>query len=171
MSPIRVWRIGCHRVDVVDGIFGKPAIGAEAVGAVALFRKAVIEAGGIHALAATLAASASSVHFDRDAVTDLKLVDGWAELDDRAHIFVARREILVEGKLAFERGRQAVLDDLDVGGANRDGVDADEHFRGLGFWYWFFNEGQFLGAAEHPCLHGLWNRVFIGPLSRGRRAC
>ena len=61
-----------HRVDVVDGVFGEPAIGAEAVGAVALLAVAVIEARGVHAFAAALAAAAAGMHLDRDAVADLR---------------------------------------------------------------------------------------------------
>src|SRR6185312_15988786 len=38
-----------HRIDVVDRVFGEPAIGAETVGAVPLLAPAVIEARGVHA--------------------------------------------------------------------------------------------------------------------------
>src|SRR6202165_2997703 len=51
-------RDGDQRVDVVDLIFAEPAVGGEAVGAVALVAVAVvepvIEAGGVHAFAAAL---------------------------------------------------------------------------------------------------------------------
>ena len=91
---------GDHGVDVVDLVFAEAAVGGEAVGAVALVDVAVVEAvivaGGVHALAAALALAAAGMDFDGDALADRKLVDAGSERDDRAHIFVAGREILVE---------------------------------------------------------------------------
>ena len=59
-----------HGVDVVDRVFGEAAIGAEPVGAMALGAKAVVEARGVHALAAALAAAAPGMDLDGDAVAD-----------------------------------------------------------------------------------------------------
>src|SRR6202453_4392410 len=63
-----------HRVDVVDGIFGEPAVRAEPVGAMSLFAKAVIEARGVHSLTASLATAASGMNLNGDAIADLKLI-------------------------------------------------------------------------------------------------
>src|SRR5438270_8472375 len=105
----------------------KPPIGAEAVGPVPLRAIAVIQARGVHALAAALTPATPGMHLDRDAVADLKLVDGRAELDDRAHIFVARREAAIEWQLAINHRRHAVAHDLNVGRADRDRVDPNQH--------------------------------------------
>jgi len=64
-----------ERIDVVDGVFGKPAIGREAVGAMSLCHVAIVEAGGIHSLPATLAAAAAGVDFDRDAIAVASFAD------------------------------------------------------------------------------------------------
>src|SRR5436305_11647113 len=87
----------------------------------------VIQARGVHALAAALTAATPRMHLDRDAVADLKLVDGRAELDDRTHILVARREAAIEWQLAINHRRHAVADDLDVRRAHRDRIDPHQH--------------------------------------------
>ena len=151
-----------HGVDAVDGVFGKAAVRAEAVGAMALLAVAVVEAGGVHALAAALAAAAAGVHLDRDAIADLELVDGRTELHHRAHVFVARRKAFVERRSAVDDRGQPVLDDLDVGGADGDGVDAHQHFGAAGFGHRLFDQAEFVRAAQHPGLHGLGNRECVG---------
>src|SRR5205085_1246813 len=108
---------------VVDSIFGKAAIGAEAVGAVPLRAIAVIQARGIHTLTAALTAAAPGMHLDRDALADLKLIHGRAELDNRTHIFVAWRKAAIKWQLAIDHRRHAVADDLAVGCADRDRID------------------------------------------------
>ena len=127
---------GDQRVDVVDLIFAEAAVGGEAVGAVALVDLAVIEAvvvaRGVHALAAALALAAAGMDFDSDALADRELVDAGSERDDRAHIFVAGREILVERQAALDQRRRAVIDDFKIGGADRHRVDADQNFGALG---------------------------------------
>ncbi|MEJ2731434.1 MAG: hypothetical protein P8185_23485 [Deltaproteobacteria bacterium] len=59
-----------HRVDVVQRILGKAAIGGKAIGAVASFEIAVIQAGGIVSDPAVQAASAAQAGFDRDPIPD-----------------------------------------------------------------------------------------------------
>ena len=122
---------GDQRVDVVDLVFAETAIGGEAVGAVALVDVAVVEAvvvaGGIHALAAALALAAAGVDLDRHALADLVFVDAGAERHHRAHVLVAGREVLVEGQAALDQGRRAVRDHVEIGGADRDRVDAHQH--------------------------------------------
>ena len=159
-----------HRVDIVDGIFGKAAIGREAVRAVSFRREAVVEARGIHALAAARAAAAPGMDLDRDPVADLEFVHRRTKLDDRAHVFVADRKILVERQFAFDHRRQAVPQYFDVCRADRDRVDTDQHLRRAGLRHRLFDQRQFLGAAEHPCLHRARHRIFI-PALRCCRQC
>ena len=60
---------------------------------------------------------------DGYSVADLELVYRGAEAHDGTHVFVARRKATVERELAVDQCRQPVLDDLDIGGANRDCVE------------------------------------------------
>ena len=148
-------------IDVVDSVFGKAAIGAEAVGPVPLRAIAVIQARGVHALAAAQTAATPGMHLDRDAVADLKLVDGRAELDDRAHIFVARREAAIEWQLAINHRRHAVADDLDVRRADRDRIDPHQHLGRPWLRHRLLDESKLLRAAQHPGLHPVGNRVLV----------
>ena len=117
-----------QRVDVIDGIFGKAAIGGKAVGAMAFSGFAVVEARGVHALPAALALAAAGMDLDADALADPEFVDIRSERRDRAHIFVARREILVEGQAAQDARWRAGVDDLKIGRADRDRIDTDQNF-------------------------------------------
>ena len=74
--------------------------------------------------------------FHADALTDRAFVDAGAERDDRAHIFVARREVLVERLATKDQGRRAVFDDFKIGGADSDGVDSHQNFRALRHGDW-----------------------------------
>ncbi len=98
---------GNQRVDVVDLVFAEAAVGGEAVGAVALVDVAVVEpvvvAGGVHALAAALALAAAGMDLDGHALADLVLVDARPERDDRAHVFMAGREVLVVRHAALDQ--------------------------------------------------------------------
>src|SRR6185437_9333620 len=154
-----------ERVDVVDGVLGEAAIGGEAVGAVALLRLAVIEARGVHALAAALAAAAAGMHLDGDAIAHLILVDGGPEFYHGAHVFVAGREILVEGQAALDLRRDAVADDLEVGGAHSNGVDAHQHLGRSRLRHRLVRQRNLLGIAQYPGLHAIGNRVLIAALT------
>ena len=107
------------------------AVGGEAVGAVALVDvavvQAVVEAGRVHALRQRL-------HWPQPAWISTvtrspigELVDAGAERRHRAHVFVAGRQVLVERQAALDQRRRAVRDDVEVGGADRDRVDAHQH--------------------------------------------
>jgi hypothetical protein len=96
--------------------------------AMTLVRFPVVKAGGIHALSAPLALTTSGVDFHADAFVDFELVDTWSERGNRAHIFVAGREILVEGQAALNDRRRAAVNDLKVGCADWNCVDADQNF-------------------------------------------
>jgi hypothetical protein len=152
-----------HGVDAVDGVLGKAAVGREAIGAVAFGAEAVVEARGVHALAAALATAAAGMDLDGDAVADFKLVHRGPELDDRAHVFMARRKAFVERRAAVDDGGQAMLDDLDVGRTHGDGVDAHQHFGATGLGHRLFDQAELLGPAQHPGLHGLGNFERICP--------
>src|SRR5205085_1108351 len=136
-------------------------IGAEAVGAVPLLAIPVVQARGIHALAAALASPAAGMYLDRHPVADIELVDRRPELHHGAHIFVTRGEALMERQVAVDHRRYAVPDDLDIGGADGDRVDTDQHFRRSWLRHRFFHQRKFFRAAEHPGPHRLRDRVFV----------
>jgi hypothetical protein len=74
---------------------------------------------------------------------------------------MAGRIALVEGQLAFDRGRQTVPDDLEVGRANGHRVYAHQDFGGTRLGDRLFDQSQFLWPAEDPSSHGLRDRVFV----------
>ena len=162
-----------QRVDVVDLIFAEAAVGGEAVGAVAFVHVAVIEpvvvAGGVHALAAALALAAAGVDLDGDALADLVFVDARPERDHGAHIFVAGGEVLVVRHAAEDRGRRSVIDDLEIGRADRDRVDAHQHLGLLRHRHRLVRQRELAGIAEHPCLHGVRDRIIRVRLHSGWR--
>jgi hypothetical protein len=142
-----------QRVDVVHGIFGEPAIGGEAIGAMTLLGFPIVEAGGVHALAASLALAAAGMDFHADAFPDFELVDVRSECGDRAHIFMAGREILVERQATPDAGRRAAMDDFEVSCADGNGVDAHQHFGASGDWRGFVAQDQLVRVAQDPGLH------------------
>src|SRR5215469_11771301 len=159
-----------HRVDIVDSVFGEAAVGAEAVGAVTFVAEAVIEARGVHAFATALAAPASGMDLDGDAVADLEFVDGGAEPDDRAHVFMARCEAPIERELTVHHRGQPVLEYFNVGGADRNRVDTDQHLCRARLRHRLLAQHQLFRAPEHPGLHGLGDGVFIGAVLRHTEA-
>ena len=156
-----------HRIDVVDGIFGEPAIGREAVGAMPLVSLAVVEpvvvARGIHAHATTLALTAACVNFDRDPVADLELVNTRPQGCDRAHVFVARREVLVERRTPLEHGRRAISNDLEISRADCDGIDPHQGFGPPRHGNNLVDKFQLVGVSQYPGLHMLrhWHRIRV----------
>src|ERR1700704_2364951 len=67
--------------------------------------------------------------FHADAFADPELVDIGSKRDNRAHIFMARCKILVERQAAPDVRRRPAVDDLEVGCADGNGIDADQNFR------------------------------------------
>src|SRR5258708_36443506 len=67
--------------------------------------------------------------FHADPFANAELVDVRAKSGDRAHIFMARRKVLVEGQTTLNAGRRARMDDLKVSRADRDRIDPDQDFR------------------------------------------
>ena len=150
-------------VDVVDGVLREAAVGREAVGAVALIDitvvLAVVQARGVHTLAATFAAAAAGVHFDGDAITHFVLVDALTKLHHSAHVFVAGGEVLVEGQAALDLCRWAMTDDFKVGGTNGDSIDTHQDLGCTGHWHRLVNKGKLVWVAENPCFHRFGNVV------------
>ena len=52
------------------------------------------------------------------------------------------------------------VDDLKVGCADRNGVDADQHFRASGDRCRFVPQQKLVRAAQHPCFHLLRHKKF-----------
>src|SRR5205814_1391322 len=95
-----------------------------------------------------------------DADAHLDLVDCRAELHDRAHIFVARGEALVERQPTIDHRLHAMPDDLDIGRADGDRVNSNEHLGGPRLQHRLLDERELIGTARHPSLHcrrtGYW---------------
>src|SRR6202040_2229713 len=108
-------------VDMIDRVFGETTIGRETVGAMTLLGSPIIEARGVHPLSAPLALTTTGVDFHADAFADCELVDVGSERGNRAHIFMAWREVLVEGQAALNARRRAAVNDLEIGSADRNG--------------------------------------------------
>ena len=153
-------------------VFAKSAVGGEAVGAVALVDGAVVEpvvvARGVHARAAALALAAARVDLDSDALADFVLVNAGPERRDRAHVFMAGREVFVERHAALNHCGRAVRDDFQIGRADRDGVDAHQHLGALRHRHGLFGELQLARLDEHPRAHGVGHGHVLRGLHAGR---
>src|SRR6266545_4819869 len=162
-------RILAPHVD--DLVFAEAAVGGEAVGAVALVHVAVVEAvvvaGGVHALAAALALAAAGMAFDGHALADPVFVDARPERRHGPHIFVPGREVLVVRQAAANQRRRPVIDDLEIGRADRDRVDAYEDFGPLRHRHRLLAQRKLAGIAEHPCFHRLRDGVIPARLDSG----
>jgi len=98
------------------------------------------------------------MNFHRDALADTIFVDAGAERHDRAHIFVAGREILVKWLAALDQSRRAVIDDFEIGGAYRYCIDAHQDFGALGRRDGLLGELKLAGIAENPGFHSVGDR-------------
>jgi hypothetical protein len=67
------------------------------------------------------------MNFHGDALADAVLIHARSERRHSAHVFVPRREQLVERFTATDQRRHAVADDLQVCRADRHGIDAHQH--------------------------------------------
>src|SRR5215831_3481936 len=150
---------GNQGVDVVDLIFAEAPVGGETVGAVTLVHVAVVEpvvvTGGVHALAAALALAAAGMNLDRHALADAVFVDAGPERHHGAHVFVPGGEILVVRHAAPDQRRRPVIDDLEIGRADRDRVDAHQDLGLFRHRYRLLSQRKLTGIAEHPRLHGV----------------
>src|SRR5262249_48329832 len=61
----------------------------------------------------------------------------------------------------------AMVDDLEIGRANGDGVDAYQDFRLFRHRYGLLAQRKLPGIPEHPRLHGIWDRVIRTRLHSG----
>src|SRR5437667_355934 len=107
--------------------------------------------------------------FNRHALADLVFVDAGTERDDRSHIFVAGRKVLVERFAALDQSRRAVIDDLKVGGADRYGVDTHQDFGALGHRNRLLRELKLAGIAENPGLHRVGDREILARFHTAQR--
>jgi hypothetical protein len=155
-------------VDAVDRVFGEAAVGAETIRAMSFRAIAVIQARGVHALAAALAAATAGVNLDGDALADLKFVDGRAELHDGAHIFMSGCEAAIERQPAIDHRRHTMTYDLDIGRAYRDRVDAYENLGRTRLRDRLLHKRKLLRAAKDPGFHRRRERVLIASSYAGR---
>ena len=148
---------------MVDLIFAEAAIRGETVGAMALVHIpivfAVVMAGCVHAFPTALALAAAGVDFDGYPLADLILVDTRAKRHDGSHVFMTGREALIVWSATFDLCRRTMVDDLQVGCANRDRVNAHQHLGALGNRYRFVLKRDFPKIAKHPSFHGFGDRV------------
>ena len=98
------------------------------------------------------------MNLDGDALADRELIDPRPEPDDRAHVFVAGRQVLVERQSALDHRRRAVIDVVEVGGADGDRVDPQQHLRSGRHRDGLLRQDQLSGIAQHPRLHGFGDR-------------
>src|SRR6516164_7120601 len=101
------------------------------------------------------------MNFDGDTLTDLVFIDTWPERYDRAHVFMARREVLVERQAALNRRRRPVIDDFEIGGADRHRIDAHQHFRLLRYWDRLGRDVKLTRLPEHPSPLRIRDRKFV----------
>ena len=76
-------------------------------------------------------------------------------------------KFLLNGMPPWIERRRAVIDDLEIGRADRDRVDAHQHLGPLRHRHRLVRQRQLAGIAEHPCLHGVRDRD--SPCSSSRR--
>ncbi|OIQ67381.1 hypothetical protein GALL_510390 [mine drainage metagenome] len=117
----------------------------------------VVVAGRVHPLTAALALSTSRMDLDGDALPDPVFIDAGPQRRNRAHIFMARREILVVGQAALDHRRRTMMDDLKIRCANRNRIDANQNLGPLGHRNGFRCQGQLTGIAQHPGAHRFGN--------------
>src|SRR5262249_25011637 len=115
----------------------------------------VVVTGGIHALAAALALAAAGMNLDRHALADAVFVDARPERHYGAHIFVPGGEVLVVRLAAPDQRRGPVIDDLEIGRADRDRVDAHQDLGLFRHRYRLLPQRKLTGIAEHPRFHGV----------------
>src|SRR5262245_13213323 len=60
-----------------------------------------------------------------------------------------------------------MIDDLEIGGADRNRVDAHEHLGLLRHRYRLLLQSELAGIAEHPGLHGVGDRIVLAGLHSG----
>ena len=122
--------------------------------------RTVVEARGVHALPAPLALAAAGMDLHADAFADCKLVDIRSERGNRAHIFMTGCEIFVEWQAALNARGRAGVDDLEVGCADGDRVDADQNLRVPRNGRRLVAQHKLIRVAQNPSFHPPRNRKF-----------
>src|SRR5579885_2350356 len=69
-------------------------------------------------------------------------------------------KFLLNGAPPWIIGR-AVIDDLEIGGADGDGVDAHQHFRLLRHRHRLLSDAELARVAEYPGAHHVGDRKFV----------
>src|SRR5262245_42995823 len=121
----------------------------------------IVVTGRVHALAAAFALAAAGMDLDRDPLADIVLIDTGPERHDRAHVFMAGREILVERQPALNRRRRSVIDDLEIRSANRHSVDANKNLRLFRHRHWLIADAELAGFAKYPGALRVRNWKFV----------
>jgi hypothetical protein len=81
---------------------------------------------------------------------------------------MARRKVLVEGQAALDARRRPAVDDLEVGGADRNGVDPDQNFRAPRHWGGLVAEEEFVRVSQNPGFHSPGDEKFRRSRNAGR---
>ena len=100
-------------IDMIDGIFGKTAVGGEPVGAMAFGAVAVVEAGRIFADYAVFTAATTLVNLNRDTITDFEFICTLPHRRNGTGIFMSDDKF-TEGRLFGH----AFGDNFDITGAH-----------------------------------------------------
>src|SRR6266508_3954359 len=143
----QVFRQPVEGVDVVDRVLGEPAVAGEALRAVALRDVAVVQAGGVPALDAVVAAVTALVHLHRHPIAHPELVYAGAQADDGAGVLVAHHE--GAGGLAHE----GAVQHLHVGAADRRDLDLQQRLARSRLGSWPGLDVHVVGAVEDHGLH------------------
>ena len=134
----------------MNNVLGVATGHREAGGAVQLLGVAVVEADGVLAPQAVLAAHTATVRLGGDLVANLQPVHRRSEGDDRARPFVPGNE-LPKRRLH----REGMGDELGVGAADGAGGDFDKNLAGAGGGYRPFHHLQVARAEQDRRAHGL----------------
>ena len=132
---------------MIDGVLGEAAVAGETFRPVSFCKIAVIQAGGIPAFDAILAAITTLVHFDGDPLPDVKLVDPGSQRRDGAGVLVAHDEF--PGGLSLQRSVQ----DFNVGSADRGNLHLQEDLAKPWLRYRSLLHPHIIGVVEHRRRH------------------
>jgi hypothetical protein len=107
------------------------------------------------------APNATCSRIDRNTIANCVFVNAGAQSHDGPHIFVTGRETLVVRVAALNLGGRAVINDFQIGGADRHGVDANQNLGARRRGNRFVFKRQLTGIAKHPGLHGRGNWIIL----------
>lgn len=119
---------------------------------------------GAHALPAAFALAASGMELDRDAITDLELIDIRPQRHDDSHAFMAWPRVLDGGRPALEHRERTEVDGLKFRCAICDSIEQCLRLGTTGFGRVLVNQLQCAGTPAHPCLPLLRHGQRVGAL-------